>query len=339
MCLTHLSLMSVKKSWDVERKPAKVAEPKTVAQAPSRTKRRAATSFGFGGSRKKEVVHKRDTRPRQRVQIAKEPLKLRRARERRVFYIGLAVFGALLAGCLFYAAWMPSLRIEEVRVEGSHSEGISELARAELTGTHLFIVPRNSLFFIPESDIRKRILKEYPSVVAVSFKSNGLRGLTVVPVMRSSAFLWCGVTHEVHDATCYGTDAEGFVFAPYDGVEPVASSTLLLKVYGPLVDDAVVPIRAHVGYASALPHSLRLAKTFRALGANITELAFRNDEADFYTSGGTRITYVIGREKEAAQLAASVFPDIQLNDGSVEYVDLRFESKVYLRKQAQAVVE
>ncbi len=262
---------------------------------------------------------------------------MRRARAKRIFYIGVSAFVALAVAALIYAAWIPELRIKNVEVVGEDAESIRAIATKAMQGTHLFIVPRNSIFFIPESDIRKRILAEHPHVVAVSFHSAGLQGIQVVPVLRSSAFVWCGPARSEKVETCFGTDADGYVFAPYTGVEPAASSTLLLKVYVPLEGGAVEPVRAHVGYASAIPNSLRLAKTFRALGANISELAIRDDEADFYTLAGTRITYVIGREKEAAQLAASVFPQVKINDGTVEYVDLRFESKVYLRKGAPVV--
>lgn len=310
--------MSAKKSWDVERKPARLA-----VKEPARTKPVRRTAPG--------VVA---TRPHSRATVSKEPLKIRRAKARRMFYIGLCIFALTLIGALLYAAWMPSLRVDVVSAEGPHTEDVIRMAQEELAGTHLFIVPRNSLFFIPEAQIRSRILSEQPSIVAVSIKSSGLNAIGVIALERSSAFLWCGASHELPAPTCYHTDADGLVFAPYEPVEPVASSTVLLKVYVPLADNATEPVSAHTGYASVLPNALRLAKTLRALGANIAALGIRNDEADFYTISGTRVTYVIGREGQAAQLAASVFPKLLLNDGSVDYVDLRFDGKVYLRKGA-----
>ncbi len=323
--------MSAKKSWDVVRSAPPARAPVSVP-APTRVRRNAAPK----PTRKVQPAQQSVVATRTRRQpISGEPLRVRRARAKRMFYIGLGVFAALIVAALLYAAWMPALRIEHVDVEGQDAESIRVIAAASLEGTHAFIVPRNSIFFVPESDMRKRILAAHPHIVAVSFHAAGLQGIRVVPVLRSSAFLWCGASYSEKLDTCYGADADGYVFAPYTGAEPVASSTLLLKVYVPLEGGATEPLRAHVGYASAIPNSLRLAKTFRSLGANIAELAIRDDEADFYTVGGTRITYVIDKEKTAAQLAASVFPQVSLNEGSVEYVDLRFDSKVYLRKEAQ----
>lgn len=268
---------------------------------------------------------------------------MRRAKARRMFYIGLGIFLAVFMCALLYGAWMPSLRVHAVTAEGPNTEDVTRIAQEELAGTHLFIVPRNSLFFIPEADIRKRILLEQPSIVAVSIKSSGLNSIRVIALERSSAFLWCGAARETPATTCYKADADGLVFAPYDSVPFVGSTTVspstvrLLEVYVPLADNAIEPVAAHTGYASVLPNSLRLAKTLRALGANVAALALRDDEADFYTASGTRITYVIGKEREAAQLAATVFPKLMLNDGSIEYVDLRFDSKVYVRKQGETL--
>jgi hypothetical protein len=325
--------MKSTKSWDVVRSTPPARTPVQVS-TPVRAKRTSTSRPSRKPSPQPIVATRTRTRP-----ASSEPLKVRRARAKRLFYIGLGVFGTLIIGFLLYAAWLPSLRVTDVKVAGPDAESIRTIAESSLQGTHVFIVPRNSIFFLPESHMRKRILLEHPHIVAVSFKSAGLQGIEVLPVLRSSAFLWCGPSYGEKLQTCFSADADGYVFAPYQGTEPVASSTLLLKVYIPLEGDVLDPIRAHVGYASALPNSLRLAKSFRALGANISELAIRDDEADFYTLAGTRITYVIGREKEAAQLAASVFPQVKINDGTVEYVDLRFESKVYLRKGVPTVSE
>ncbi len=323
-------LMSEKKSWDVERKPAVPAQARPLAGRATGVASKPVSKSAKQDTRK--VI----TRARTRPTVSGEPLRARRARAKRVFYSGLGVLSVVLVAVLFYGAWMPALRITDVVAEGPDFDDIQRIAQEQLQGTHFLLVPRNSIFFVPESSIRKNILSQHPAVSAVSFKSNGLNGLSVTAVSRTSAFLWCGDTHAQPRDICYRTDAEGLIFAPYTDPEPLASSTLLLRVYVPLSDNAVEPIRAHIGYASSLPNALRFAKTLRTLGANIAEFAIRDDEADFYTQQGTRITYVIGHEGQSAQLAASVFPALSLNDGSVEYIDLRFEGKAVLRRSGVA---
>ena len=312
--------MSAKKSWDVERSARKV-----VSQTPPPARRENVRT---------PKAHKA-AKPAKKVRpvVSSEPLKVRRARAKRIFLIGVSVLALLCVAGLFYVAWLPALRVQTVTAEGLNSEGTVAIAQQSLQGTHLFIVPRNSLFFVPESDMRKRILAEFPDIVAVSFKSSGLTGLHVVPVARTSAFVWCGVERVGSTDPCYAADPDGLIFAPYTSDVPMASSTLQLRMYAPIEGDVLAPVRAHIANTKNIPNTLQLARALKTLNANIAEVAFRGDEADLYTAGGTRITYIVGQEREAATLAASVFPTLSLNDGSVDYVDLRFESKVYLRKQ------
>lgn len=329
MCRPRLSLMSEKKSWDVERKapnaPVATVEPERTQRQSKVQKQKPPRAVKAPKKNKERKV----TKPA----LSHEPLKVRRARARTLFYIVVSSIGVLSVAGLFYAAWSPVLRIEEVHAEGLHADATKTEAQSELEGTYLFIIPRNSLFFLPVSSIRAHILREHPDVVAVSVHSSGLTGITVVSSPRSTAFLWCGVTRDA-SGDCYEVDTDGLIFSK---VDTLVDSTVLSKfmhVYASTDGDSLNPLRTHVAYASALPNALRLAKALKALQANITELVLHDDEADFYTSGGTRITYVIGREEATATLATSVFPTLHLNDGSVEYVDLRFEGKVYLRKHS-----
>lgn len=303
--------MSAKKSWDIERRPV-VRQGATKAPAhPAPVK----------------VVRKK------RTPVSSEPLKLRRKRAKKLFFIGVSVVLLLALACVFYLVWLPALRIQQVTAEGEHTDSLVALGTETLRGSYLFIVPRNSLFFIPEAAIRRSILSAHPDIVAVSFRPEGLTTLHVVSVPRTSAFVWCGNTRETAVEPCYAADADGLIFAPYTGEEPVASSTLHLRMYAPIDGDPGAPIRAHLTNTASIPNTLQLARALKGLNANIAEVGFRGDEADFYTVGGTRITYIIGDERIASALAASVFPTLSLNDGSVEYVDLRFERKVYVRKR------
>lgn len=330
--------MSAKKSWDVERSPSpkKVPELETIAVVRARSATRSVSPSRRAKRVAPAIVHA--TRPR-RAPISKEPLKVRRARAKRIFYIVISVLTVLGLGCLLYLAWLPALRISSVTAEGPDATEVVEIARTSLVGTHLWIVPRDSLLFIPESDIRKRILAAHPDIVAVSLKDSGLTGLHIVSVPRMSAFLWCGSSKEEPVEPCFDTDPDGLVFAPYTGDVPVASSTLHLRMYAPIDGEPGSPIGAHIKDTRAIPNALQLARAFKGMNANIAALALRGDEADFFTIGGTRVTYVIGRERQAAQLAASAFPKLHLNDGSIEYVDLRFDAKVFLRRTGAAVAE
>ncbi|HRH24694.1 MAG TPA: hypothetical protein PK109_03875, partial [Candidatus Paceibacterota bacterium] len=59
----------------------------------------------------------------------------------------------------------------------------------------------------------------------------------------------------------------------------------------------------------------------------------RGDEADLFVPPGTRVTYVVGQEVEAAKSAEAAFKGLNLVDGSLLYVDLRFDGKVYVKRR------
>jgi cell division septal protein FtsQ len=318
------------------RAPHPVADaPKPVpvrARAALKTKSSHAPATRVAEASKRNVTIARGKKP---AQEAREPLKKRRKQARKAVAIFLGVLATVLVGAAFYIVWLPTLRIHDVTASGPHAEEVRVVALQSTYGTHFLLVPRNSIFFIPEKDIRAAVLYQFPDIEALSISASGLNTLTIKSVPRAEVFQWCGATVELADGTCYQANAEGLVFAP---VIPGLSSeaTGILKIYGPLDREiGASPIRAHVAVAHRLPDVLRMTRAVEALGADVVSLGIRDDEADLYLASGTRLTYVLGREEQAAGIAASVFPQLNLADGSVAYVDLRFEGKAYYRKSAE----
>lgn len=316
--------MSAKRSWDVRR------EPRSAPEAPVRTRR--------------------------------ESLKERRKKQRRILFIVLGFLAAILLAAGIYLLWQPFVRIESVSAEGPNAEDARGIAEAALEGTYLYILPKDSIFIFPEGAMRRKILGEYPAVTAVAIKRTGFTSIAVTTVPRTSAFIWCGVSAGTA-SPCYQADAEGFVFALEEGyteaavavameevtnpeavvaAEPVVEDIdmSVLRIYAPLENiEGESPIRAHVVGASRLPDALRFVKAMKSLNVGIVSVEIREDEADLYTPHGTRITYILGREKAAADLAASAFPTLDLQSGAFEYVDLRFKGKVYVKRRGEASID
>ncbi len=266
---------------------------------------------------------------------SKEPLKKRRKKTQKAFFVVLGILAALIFAGLMYLIWTPMLRVNEVTAKGPHAEEAKLIASRTLYGTHAFVLPRNSLFFIPEEDIRANILVEHPDIEAVSITAAGLNTLEITTLPRAEAFVWCGASRDIVTDGCYSANAEGLIFSKIS--TETASTTEALKIYGAIEgQETASPIKAHIVYASRIPEALRFVKAMQSLGADIVSISFREDEADLRTSAGTRITYVLGREQEAAGIAASVFPQLQLNDGSINYVDLRFSGKAYFKRTGEA---
>lgn len=222
---------------------------------------------------------------------------------------------------------MPAFRVDTIEVQGPEQEGIRESAQQAIAGIHWYGIPRNSIFALPEADIRAQVMKDFPDASAVSIKGVSLHVISITVMSRASAFIWCGSSIDAPPAngTCFSADGEGLVFGPADPAMVAASSSL--RIFAPLdreVSAGESPVGAHIVNSKQVPDALRFVKAVRSLGAPVSALSILGDEADLYLQGPTHIRYVLGREEQAAQLAVSAFPTLNLTDGSIDYIDLRF---------------
>ncbi len=293
--------------------------------------------------RVKKEEPKKTSHPRLSTRAPKRKLRDRR-REEMVRTLTILVAGVLLAaGVVVYLLWRPEVRISQVTASGAgDAEVLSSIASAELKGTYGGVFPRDSFFFYPERAIRASILKRYPAISAVSVSRTGFDAIAVKASGRVSAFWWCGTPAQLSAAEggCYEADVEGLVFSSAVETEETASSTPsdTLRVYAEL--DAAsstdsYPLRARVLGADSLPDILRFARAVKTLGVPVASVAIRGDEADLFVPPSTRITYVVGHESEAAKSAEAAFRTLNLVDGSLVYVDLRFPGKVYLKRAGE----
>ena len=296
-------------------------------------------------TRKEAGRHERPTKTVTRLRTR------RRLKKNKLIFIALAVL-AFVSGIAVVVLWQPFLRIQNVTATGPQSDTLPMFVMSTLQGRRYGIFPRSSIFFIPTNDVRTAILETYPNIEAVSLSPSGLTTLSVNALGRARAFVWCGMTYTGEHTACFETDPEGKIFKQIQQVtSSIASTTASSTAPTPplTTTDFVVyghyqardaqndsPLGATLDGATYLPQMLRFVKTLKSLGANITSVEIRGDEADLYTTYGTRITYVLGREQQAASLAATAFPSLTLSNSSLLYVDLRFDSKVFFKKRDSA---
>lgn len=312
-----------RRSFDIGRKQS---APKAAAK---RRRRKAAP------------VKKESTHPRLATRAPKRKLRDRRRDEmvRNLVLIAAAV--ALVVGAIIYLFWLPTVRINEVHASGfGDPTSLESIAQKELKGTYAGVLPRNSFFFYPEREIRAAILERYPGISAISISRSGFSSITLKGSERAAAFLWCGAPSSLaaDDKTCYQADAEGLVFASATFQEGTSTMSDLIHVYANLAEASSTdsyPLKARVQGASSLPDILRFARAMKALSVPVASIAIRGDEADLFVPPSTRITYVVGHETTAAAAAQAAFSGINLVDGSLEYVDLRFEGKVYIKRRGE----
>jgi hypothetical protein len=356
--------MSERKSWDIQPKRRSVL-PQAPVPAPARRVQQKVQQATLGRQsisqpRREQTLQKVKPMPEPQAQAIRrkpvvpqgkdrEPLKARRKRARQRTLWAMAVLGVLALAMIIGIFWLGAFRIQQVGTAGPDSQGMQKIAQSALAGTYHYVIPRNSIFFFPEQQIRAEILNQYPEISAVSISRTSLSTILISGIPREAALTWCGDTYtalplqasatpsasstpEVSQPSCYSADAQGVIFAPIADPTLIAST---LRIYGALSgasDSNPSPLGGTIAEANVIPNALQFIKALKSLGVPIVAIAIRGDEADLYAQSGTRITYVLGHEEVTAKVAESAFPSLNLDDGSLEYVDLRFEGKAYFKK-------
>jgi len=264
----------------------------------------------------------------------------RRLRRRRVLF-ALGVLFLLLCGGAVYELQQSVVRISTVRIFGA-DQSIADIANAAMQGKYFGLIPRDSTFFFPASLIRYDIMAANPDIAAVSLFRNGFTGLSVKVVNRVPIALWCGSTFSPPAASstpntdqCYLFDAKGFLYA--QATTSVGAPLNSFIVYESLASSSSSPVGSTLPNAQEFPSAFDFARQLATLGSPVTNVVFRGDEVDDYLESGTRITYVLGDEQNAYTALVSAHDNLDLTDGSLEYVDLRFDGKVYVKNKNDSV--
>lgn len=273
-----------------------------------------------------------------------ERLRDRRLKRRRRIVIISCIVLAIIIGEAIYQLHQPFARITRIQVFGA-DPSLSETVLGAMQGRYLGIIPRDSTFFYPEDKVRAAVLATNPDIAAVSFFRNGLNGLSVRVDMRVPIAQWCGLapTPGVEEY-CYVFDASGLIYASHASTTQTLNKT---KLYAPLVGESieppvvsnVEPLRSTIAHAERLPSLFDFTRQIGTLGTQVVTARIRESEVDMIVVSGTRITYVLGEEKTAYQALVSALGSGNLLDGSVEYIDLRFGSKVYVKRKGDASVQ
>ncbi len=287
-----------------------------------------------------------------------ERLAERRRGRRRKARIALCVLSLLVIGTLIWGLWQSAVRISQVEIFGPTTDQravVADIATRAMLGNYLGIVPRDSILFFPEERMRVDILSVDSAIAAVSILRSSLTSISIKVDYRVPIARWCGSTDSgqasssqvvLSDENCYVFDSSGVIYA----VAATTTETInTFMLYAPLdsprqsseqatrdeppVVSVVEPLRAHIKGAEKLSATFDFARRLATFGSPVASIAISGDEVNHTLVSGTRVTYVLGNEQNAFTALVSSRENINFTDGSVDYVDLRFDGKVYLKKK------
>ena len=264
-----------------------------------------------------------EPRGSERLPAGRQGIAERRRHRRRRVALAFSVLFLLLLGAVVYGLQQSAVRIGHVNSIGGDT-ALAALALADMQGMYLGLIPRDSILFFPADRIRMDILANRSDIAAISISRTSLTSISIKIDTRTPIARWCAST----EADCYLFDANGFIYATSSTMHPLNSF---------IVYQTIASTTSYLGStlpnAEKLPAAFDFARQLTTLGSPVIRIVLHDGEADNHLASGTRITYVLGNEKNAFTALVSARENFNLSDGSIEYIDLRFDRKMYLKRK------
>src|SRR3989344_3437857 len=275
-------------------------------------------------------------------------------RRRRVFLNKALIYFCILSAALVLAVFLSrlsGLNIATIETEGNiivDSESIRAVAVRETSGKYLWLFPKTNVLFYPKGTIKQKLGSEYPRLgeIDLSVKSDGVLFISVTE--REPLYTWCGparnASHsdaggDTQQEICYFMDKEGYIFdeAPY------FSGDVYFKFYGA---SGVVPLYPKSSYFAReyFAGLLTMKDAVSEMGLEPVAFYLKEDgDAELYLAGGKTQPQILLRadvdmEVLAQNLEVALDTEplktrFQKELSKLEYLDLRFENKVYSKFQ------
>jgi hypothetical protein len=254
--------------------------------------------------------------------------------------ISLVVLGALLLA--YGSLWLPALRIQKIQVEGYSGPAIESVVRDQMHGLIGILFPKDSSLFYPEKSISASIINTLPEVKEVEISRSSFTSLYVDVVSRVKKYVWCGdgVVAVQETSLCYFMDDTGYVFKEAGSAAVFANDPSIVRIETKLTNSSKsgTPLGETAVAADSMPALSDFVTKVSALLAPVRAIIIRADEVDVVLSTDTRLTYIVEQEEKAFKLLTASAVKIQKDLRDLEYVDARFDGKIYLKRKGSVSV-
>jgi len=240
------------------------------------------------------------------------------------------------------------LRLEQTRVsaieiigaEDGFTTKITDVVGRQISGMYALVIPKNSILFYPKENIESSIKTHYPVFKTVSLKIENFKKLVVSVTKREPYALWCQdrdditASSSVVLADCYLIDETGYIF----DIAPQEKDNTFIIINGPLRES--VSRNSQIGGRFPITHILALQnirERFSLAGIEIEGFSvLSNGDYSLTTQSGVNILWTA--DTNARNLYETLYATLKtdnlkerLDNGLIEYIDLRFKNKVFYK--------
>lgn len=267
-----------------------------------------------------------------------EFIQKKRRRARVVAFVALCILGTLF-GASIYLANMNRFLISEVEVEGNEATTDREIERVvweKLEGKYIWLYDKSNGLIYPRGDIRQELYSRIPRILDADFELEDSRTLVLSVRERVPHSIYCQEVLSLTDPSgCFFIDETGFIFSQ----APFFSGEVYFIFYSdePPEDplgERFLPESDFLKLSSLIDGLEKLGVELVAFGDLGTK-----DEYHLILKNGARIMWKSSEsfESVAKNLESFLLDESIAGDGEfldrVEYIDLRFENKVFYKFQ------
>jgi hypothetical protein len=251
----------------------------------------------------------------------------------RFVFIVLSII--VLISAFAWTAHIDHINITGVRIMGNtviSTETIQELVLQELGGAHAFIVPKSNFLVYPRTTIYNKLLNMSHHVRNAELYVDNFDTLVISIKEREPFALWCVVaptSTERFIGGCHYLDDNGYIFAR----SPEFSGDIFFKYFGNVSGN---PVGKQYMETSEFRGLNLLFQAFQEL--NFEPVSFARLPDDDHEIGLATGGKIIFNKRQDLKTLLDNLESILVSDAfyekgleSLDYIDLRFGSKVYYK--------
>jgi len=249
----------------------------------------------------------------------------------------MVVLLVLLIGGSIALLWLPGWRITTIGVSGTQTlspEAITDVVNKDLSGTYIYLFPKNSILLYPKGTIVHDLSKAFPVLSDTSLSLQNLHTLTVTVTERTPIALWCGEEGDPI-TSCYLLDTNGLAYA---GASQYSDNTYT-QYYGPIAT-GTLPWQYLSGSQFQSLAALTQAINGVVKGDSVTSVTVTpGGEVHMGFQSSFILLFLLSQNPSdvlnrfTLALTADPFTTHALSE--VEYLDLRFGDKLYYKLKGQ----
>ena len=271
-------------------------------------------------------------------------LELKKKRQRRtknkIIIIASCLF-LLVVGSIFLFRW-PRVNIQTIEINGNkviNPGALMDVVNYDLKGDYALVFPKTNFLIYPEKKIKLDLMTEFKRLSSVQLSIKNINTLEVTVTERDGKYIWCGDMFTAQ-SDCYFMDSNGYIFDK----APDFSGDIYFKFFGSIQANETNPVGL-VFLPGTFSKLLKFENSLFEMGLKPYALqAAANGDMTFYlspnnpTAPSPQIIFsstadydTLANDLESALQAEPLQSEFAKNYDSLNYIDLRYGSKIYYK--------